>query len=1676
MRDRHDTQSRDDLCSSQIDGCATPGRAPALLGWVAFALVGMAACSTDAPGLPGRGGSPDGGAIVGQVDRPANGTISVDESKLSGSISNGTVRFEIPVAVSGNAASGTLRLRVVDVGGAKDISTAAMPFDLPQGGGATLTTTLPAPSSIVEQSDLVRFNVVVDDGTATGLRVARSLMYVIPPAEVKLDGPATLSKGKSVSYRLQVQNPVTKSPMTGVPVALDVLKDDTVVQTLSGETSINGDAVIPVKVDEAGSFTVSASAAAPSLRPKVTDAVTVEAPGPKLLLTTDKPIYKPGQVLHLRALALTRGDSKPIAGEAAIFEIEDAKGNKIFKQSITTSSYGIASVDFTLGQLVNVGTFKARVSVGDVNTEKAVTVSQYALPKFDVAVKTEKAWYMPGDTITGTIDARYFFGQVVSGGDVSIECSSVDVGTTLFQKVVGKLDAQGRWQFSVKLPPSLVGLPLEQGKAAVAMHVTVTDTAQQQVDKSTMLTVARESLIVSLVPDATQIVPGVDNELLAFVTDPLGNPVANAIVDVTAPDASVLTAATDAFGQAVLVWKAPAAIASAAFGIDVTIDGTRQVSRSVNFDQQSGSDHLVVRTDKAVYQIGDTVKVDVTSTLNGRNIYVDWLNDGQAVDMRTLKADQGAASFTMGVDTSLIGSNRIEAYVVDADGNVVRAGRTVFARNGNALAVELATNKTVYGPREPAKLTFSVKDEQGRPAVAALGVQIVDQAVFALVDAHPGLLRTYFELEDTYAKPQYEIAAPSVDFSQLLFGSGTDPAQLKATQNLTKASFAALGQASILGIQHGSWADAVTQATANLSGAYSGEQALLAAQVESLAKLVDAQLTASGCKQTDYSCNGTDRCTAIADGVRQRFVAYDFWGNVFDSAGSSYLSFSLASRGPDERAGTSDDWPVTFGVDDIQTLSSCYNRNTFDYGVPGAAGSMGAGGAMAAGGGMAFWPAADAGVAIPSGAGGASGDTPRVRQDFPETLYYAPAVITGPDGTAVVDVTMADSITDWRVSTLANSADGRLGGGESAIRVFQDFFADINFPAKLTRGDEITFPISVYNYLGVAQSVKLDLVVEDWYTPLGATTKTIDLSPGQVAGVSFPVRVDKVGLRTLTVKAVGTAKSDAVARTVQVVPDGKLVTDTFSGLLAAGAVGRTFDFPVNATPGSPQLYAEVYPGFLSQVVSGMDSILQAPSGCFEQTTSTTWPNVLVTSYMNKTKQLTPAIQLKAESLISAGYQRLLTFEHPGGGFSWFGTQDAAPFLSVTAFGLMEFADMAAVANVDAAMVERTRRWMLSQQQADGSWTGDQSEFFSFHTSKVRNTAFVVWALASGGYKGPELDKGVAYVTANLANEPMDSYTLGLVANALQLAAPDSATTAKVFADLVSSKKIDGDKISWDAGTTQTCFYGSGNDAQVTSTALALSALLLRGGNKDVVDGALAFVTSSKDSDGNFGSTQATIWSLRALLLAASKGSEGAVGAFTVSVDGKPSRVLGLTADQSDVMTTVDLSTTATTGSHAVQLGFVGTGKVSYNVVSKYNVPWSQSPEPTDGPLTIAVSYDKTTIYVNETVKATIGVHNNTVQTENMVLVTVGIPPGFDVITDDLQPYLTSKALSRYDLTGKQLTLYVSKLAASATETFSYRLRANMPVKAADGGGEAYLYYEPDRRVHAAAGVLEAKAN
>src|SRR5205814_8738980 len=85
----------------------------------------------------------------------------------------------------------------------------------------------------------------------------------------------------------------------------------------------------------------------------------------KLMLTSDKPVYQPGQTIHIRSLTLRKPDLKPVAGEPATMTVTDPKGNVIFKKIETTSRFGIAAADCPLADELIEGNYTVRATVGD---------------------------------------------------------------------------------------------------------------------------------------------------------------------------------------------------------------------------------------------------------------------------------------------------------------------------------------------------------------------------------------------------------------------------------------------------------------------------------------------------------------------------------------------------------------------------------------------------------------------------------------------------------------------------------------------------------------------------------------------------------------------------------------------------------------------------------------------------------------------------------------------------------------------------------------------------------------------------------------------------------------------------------------------------------------------------------------------------------------------------------------------------------------------------------------------------------------------------------------------------------------------------------------------------------------------------------------------------------------
>jgi type II secretory pathway pseudopilin PulG len=1382
----------------------------------------------------------------------------------------------------------------------------------------------------------------------------------------------------------------------------------------------------------------------------------------QLMLTSDKPLYQPGQVIRARSLALGRPDLKPVAGHEVVFSVTDPKGNVIFRRRDVTSRYGIASIDCPLAVEIIEGTYQLRCQVGDTSSTVSVEVQKYVLPKFKIGIELDQPYYQPGERVRGTVQADYFFGKPVAGAEIQLDVRAMDVGSTTLHQATLRMDDAGTARFAFNLPESLVGREQDADDARIWVVATVRDAAGQRQSREVSRTVTSRPIRVEVIPEGGTLVRGVPNTIYLLATYADGRP-ARARIVLSGQDRELQT---NELGVASigLTPQTP----TVRLTLRATDDQGKVGRREVTLRCGQAADDFLVRTDRAVYDGGQTMHL---LALGGGSepVFLDLLKDGQTMLTDTIDMAGGRGQYQFDLPPELFGTLELVAYRYGAAGLPVRKSRVIYVRQAGALKIETKLDRNQYRPGGHAKLSFRLTDQQGRAAPGALSLAAVDEAVFSVLPQKPGLEQTFFTLQQELLKPIYAIYPWSPDL--------TTSVPADEQNRLEQALFARAAQRPT-----NSRDDLKTRLKDFLEGDTSLFDVLerpdweLLAQSMNLPEELIARLRNEGTSHTLSASTFPSKQEQVRVTRKSGLSVLTATWIAFVVIGGIALLVWLLGK---VRTVEVLIWVVILilliglMLPAVQSAREASRRATAANDLKQL--------------GLAFENAKDAGTELPGSADkGATGLPPRVRQWFPETLLWRPELVTDDEGRATIDLDLADSITTWRLSASAISAQGKLGGSQESIRVFQPFFVDLNLPVALTRGDEVAVPVVVYNYLDQPQTVRLSLTDAEWFERLDEPVQELKLAAGEVRSVSYRLAARKVGNFELQVEAQGSGVADAVKRPIEVVPDGRRVEQLSSGTLQQPAE-TTCSVPAEAIEGSARAIVKIYPSSFSQLVEGLDAIFQRPYGCFEQTSSTTYPNVLALDYLWRTKKSAPEVEAKARQYIHLGYQRLLGFEVAGGGFDWFGRPPANRTL--TAYGLMEFQDMARVHDVDARLIERTRQWLLGQQQADGSW---QPEGHQMHEDPARRgdlarlstTAYIAWAVfgagtgagdSASGSPSPQPSpggRGRAGQTLRylLAHEPAtidDPYVLALVCNALAALDPSGRDVRPYLERLDAMKQSSADgKLAWweQAPTGRTVFYGAGRSGSIETTALAALAMIRTATYPGTTRAALAWLAEQKDAAGTWHSTQATVLALKALLAGTGRPLGGQQERrIEIAVDGQVVRQIVVPPDQADVMQQINLTEQLGQGQHRLMLSDRSGTAAGYQVALSYYVPDDHVP-PQEQPLSVAVTYDRTELTVDDTVTATATVINNMPTAAPMVILDLPIPAGFAVEPENLAALVTSGTIAKYQLTARSVVVYLRQLAPAKPLVVRYRLRATMPVKVTTQPARAYEYYDPDRKV------------
>lgn len=472
----------------------------------------------------------------------------------------------------------------------------------------------------------------------------------------------------------------------------------------------------------------------------------------------------------------------------------------------------------------------------------------------------------------------------------------------------------------------------------------------------------------------------------------------------------------------------------------------------------------------------------------------------------------------------------------------------------------------------------------------------------------------------------------------------------------------------------------------------------------------------------------------------------------------------------------------------------------------------------------------------------------------------------------------------------------------------------------------------------------------------------------------------------------------------------------------------------------------------------------------EQTSSAAYPNILVVDYVKKARVASPEILIKAEQFLNVGYQKLLTFERPGGGFDWWGNGE--PLVWLSAYGLQEFSDMAKVYPIDRGIIDRTQGFLLKKMDKDGTWSsigathGETIERMG--NTKLLLTSYVTWSLLDSGLAKDRVKKSIDFIRGDLKNAGDNAYILALAANALAAYDPKDDSTLEALQKLDKLRK---ELPEWRAvnfpAKAMSLTYAHGDSVTVETTALAALAMLRTGQFTNSVNQSLTYLIKAKAGNGTWGSTQATILALKALVVGMGGTPHKGETPFTILVNGKAAARGKVTEDNADVMQTFDLKELTRTGANEVKIEVKGETALMYQIVGRHFEPWKQEIQPTIKPaLDINVSYDRTKLSTKDILKAKATLKYQGDVPTFMVMVDLGIPPGFTVESGDFAEMVGKKQVQRFTVTARTVTLYLGDVKPGDVLNFEYTLKPKYPLRARTPATVAYEYYTPANRVEA----------
>ena len=584
--------------------------------------------------------------------------------------------------------------------------------------------------------------------TIVGIIVAIAMLIPMLPACKPLTAassylavvPSIMHSGRSEAISLSLFSGDT---LVKDNVVVTLLKDGQKVTSTRQVVNGSGTVILNIPDVADGKYDLQVKGGA------FTDKATIQIQKSYVMFVeTDKPIYKPGQTMHIRVLTLDP-ELKPIT-QSVTLDIVDDKGIKIYRNDIQTDDYGMATVDLPISTEPNLGTWKINVTTDKTQNQLNVQVQEYVLPKYEVTVDLPKEWFLISESIKGKISSTYSFGKPVVG---TVTITATKYVGEWQQYATVTIDINGDTDFEIPAAQYVAGTPAGGGQGNVQLDITVTEKSTGYVEKtSRLLTVAQSSVNLQLIPESDVFKPGLPFNTLVLTQTPGNQPVdAKVSFTITYMNDKFEDIKKDTSDLNTLDGKASLDLNPPAEAIALLIESTSgdaSVSKTIQSSYSpSGNFIHLEQTSEGTPAVGQKIGFHIYATNRAVTFYYEIIARGMVV----------YSSYTNSPDISfattplMAPSAKLLVYQILPNAEVAADYLPFNVQSVYPQQVQAGFSEDQAQPGDTVTLNIKAEDQ------SKVGIAAVDKSVFILAENRLNLQQVFDELEKLYMQPQAEI-------------------------------------------------------------------------------------------------------------------------------------------------------------------------------------------------------------------------------------------------------------------------------------------------------------------------------------------------------------------------------------------------------------------------------------------------------------------------------------------------------------------------------------------------------------------------------------------------------------------------------------------------------------------------------------------------------------------------------------------------------------------------------------------------------------------------------------------------------------------------------------------------------------------------------------------------------